>query len=147
MGGPPFLIVTIFVSEELNLLSSSLPLASARSPAWAHGESGRFRFPQLCRVEPPVAWGEGSGGASDRQSADCWLQLCTDSCICVPCTMWLGKWAALSLAWFLPSQEGLSSSAGCGWDLPRPPPPGEASHEMVVTITIHAATKKCLQRH
>lgn len=46
----------------------------------------------------------------------------------------------LTLHLFPPSQEGLCSSLGWAWN-----PPGEASCDTLLTVTIQAAAERCLQ--
>ena len=83
-------MVSFSMYERLNTLLPSLALAPVLPPGWAQGKSGSFRLYSISTV----VWSHLSltgRGAPHTQLADCWVQLCTDNCIHVPCTIWLGK--------------------------------------------------------
>lgn len=111
-------------------LSSSLDHRANRVGSACHSTS--------TVVQNQLSHGRG-GGFPDEQSPDCWLQLCTDSCISVPCAIWLGKERLRAR-----SERACASPVPClsGTALLSPRnPPGEASYKTSLRLTIPAATK------
>lgn len=146
-GGPQFPMVSFFCNKFVPSpavgTSISFCAVSSRGP----------RAARVCSDSRSAASAEyshlshGGGAFKGKQSADCWLQLCTDNCIGVPHAIWPGKRVAPSLAPGEPAASPVPSvsgqpcpSADGAWNAP-----GEAADKPILRLTVPAAAQPSLR--